>query len=426
MKLMTGNGRFDGPDNPLSPLTIVVARGQDVRFWIVKPWMIRMCATALAGVAVAGAVLALYLLAPSTGTQGEPVVLQARMQRAYEERISSLRAELNRVATHQSSEQQALERKIMELLSRQERLTERHSWLGPLLERAEQLNASSKPIPVPTPRPQIESPAEKKEDNGIEHVAIAGNAFASVATPKVPWPIRKENPLDNSNELFQALDQSLQNLESDQVERVDRLTEETYRTIEAIGEALDAAGISISTPDQKNAGGPLLPVSATLPFEDKARELDEALSRLEALKRKVRRIPIAHPVPGAQVTSSFGMRRDPLLGRTAYHAGMDFRASPGSPVRAAASGIVVEAGWNGGYGRMVEVDHGNGIRTRYAHLSNVLVKIGDRIDNGGVIGRVGSSGRSTGPHLHYEIRQNHRPINPRKLIKAGQHLAELL
>ena len=419
MKLKTSNGRFDGPDNPL---TIIVARGQDVQFWVVRPWMIRACVTALAGVAVIGAAVTLHMMTQRHEMRSEPA-LQARMQRAYEDRISTLRAQLHQVTDRQTDEQKALERKITELLDRQERLTERHSWLRPILERAEQLNTSSKPIPVPTPRPQFRTPMG---EDGIDHAVIAGNAYASVVTPKIPWPIRKARPLEDPEELFQALDRSLQNLEEDQVQRVDRLTEETYRTIEAIEDALDSAGIKIMDRRQQNAGGPLIAVSGTLPFEERARGLGEALNQLEELKRKVRRIPVAHPIPGAQVTSSFGMRRDPLLGRTAYHAGMDFRASPGSPVRAAAAGIVVEAGWTGGYGRMVEIDHGNGIRTRYAHLSRVLVRAGDRIDNGGIIGRVGSSGRSTGPHLHYEVRRKNSPINPQKLIKAGQRLAELL
>ncbi|WP_051469761.1 M23 family metallopeptidase [Chelativorans sp. J32] len=418
MKLKRGNRRFDGQEKPL---TIILARGQNVRYWILRPWMLLAGAAAAFGLAAAG-VAAPFLLLSSPASE-EPTELPARMQQSYEDRISSLRAELDRVTRDQKSDQKALERKITELLDRQERLTLRHSWLSPILERAEELNTSAKPIPVPTPRPQVQEPAG---ENRVDHTTITGSAFASIATPKIPWPVRSERPFDQPDELFRALDRSLRSLETDQAEQIDRLTEETYRKIDAIDEALGSAGIKINSRYGQNAGGPFIPISGYLPIEERARGLDEALNRLQELKRKIRYMPIAHPVPGAHVTSNFGARRDPILGRTAFHAGLDFRASPGSPVRAAAAGIVVEAGWQGGYGRMVEIDHGNGIRTRYAHLSKVLVSVGDRITNGGIIGQVGSSGRSTGPHLHYEVRRKDAPVNPRKLIKLGEHLAKLL
>jgi murein DD-endopeptidase MepM/ murein hydrolase activator NlpD len=108
------------------------------------------------------------------------------------------------------------------------------------------------------------------------------------------------------------------------------------------------------------------------------------------------------------------------------HSGLDFKVPSGRKVRAAGQGTVVSAGWNGGYGRMVEIDHGDGLTTRYAHLSKISVKEGDVIERGGVVGKVGSSGRSTGAHLHYEIRRNGTAINPLRFIKAGRKIAQLL
>jgi murein DD-endopeptidase MepM/ murein hydrolase activator NlpD len=105
------------------------------------------------------------------------------------------------------------------------------------------------------------------------------------------------------------------------------------------------------------------------------------------------------------------------------HSGLDFRASSGDPVRATAIGKVVNAGWQGGYGQMVEIDHGNGLSTRYGHLSKIIARVGQSIQIGQVIGEVGSTGRSTGPHLHYETRIDGEAVDPQKFLRAGVRLA---
>jgi murein DD-endopeptidase MepM/ murein hydrolase activator NlpD len=122
----------------------------------------------------------------------------------------------------------------------------------------------------------------------------------------------------------------------------------------------------------------------------------------------------------------FGPRRDPIIGRPAFHSGIDFRAPPGAPIKSAGAGTVVSAGWNGGYGRMVEVDHGNGITTRYAHMSRISVSRGDKVETGTVLGRVGSTGRSTGPHLHFEVRKGGEAVDPRPFLRAGRKIADLI
>src|SRR5690606_14973233 len=124
--------------------------------------------------------------------------------------------------------------------------------------------------------------------------------------------------------------------------------------------------------------------------------------------------------PGRAVTSGFGVRKDPLIGTAALHAGMDFRSRTGSPVLASGLGKVVRAGWNGGYGRMVEIDHGDGYVTRYAHMSRIDVAVGQTVEAGDKIGASGNSGRSTGPHLHYEVRKDGAPLNPLRFLKAGK------
>jgi murein DD-endopeptidase MepM/ murein hydrolase activator NlpD len=113
---------------------------------------------------------------------------------------------------------------------------------------------------------------------------------------------------------------------------------------------------------------------------------------------------------------------DPFVRQLAMHTGVDFRGEPGDPVRAAAAGKIIQAERNGGYGLMVEVDHGSGILTRYAHLSAVSVSEGATVDVGAVIGRIGSTGRSTGPHLHYEVRVNGEAVDPQRYLRAGLRL----
>jgi murein DD-endopeptidase MepM/ murein hydrolase activator NlpD len=125
------------------------------------------------------------------------------------------------------------------------------------------------------------------------------------------------------------------------------------------------------------------------------------------------------------MSSPFGMRLDPFLGRPAIHTGIDMRGETGEPVHATATGRVSIAGREGGYGNMVEVTHGNGLATRYGHLSEIDVKVGQTVRIGEIIGRIGSTGRSTGPHLHYETRINDEPVDPQKFLRAGIRLGSL-
>ena len=147
-------------------------------------------------------------------------------------------------------------------------------------------------------------------------------------------------------------------------------------------------------------------------------ELLESLLMDSQLREALR--PKGWPVIGGYVSSRFGYRRDPINGRRAFHEGVDIANRQGAPVKAAAAGVVTYAGRRAGYGLMVEINHGNGLATRYAHLSGGLVKVGEKVEKGAKIGLVGTSGRSTGPHLHFEILRNGRPLNPRKYLRAGR------
>lgn len=150
--------------------------------------------------------------------------------------------------------------------------------------------------------------------------------------------------------------------------------------------------------------------------------LQEAIEETARLRAGLDAIPLRSPAPGASFSSGFGNRPDPFLGTLAFHSGLDLAAAPGTAARVTASGTVVSAGWNGGYGLMVEVSHAHGYSTRYAHLSAISVSEGQELKAGDVVGRVGSTGRSTGPHLHYETRLNDVALDPRKMLAAGARL----
>ena len=171
-------------------------------------------------------------------------------------------------------------------------------------------------------------------------------------------------------------------------------------------------------------GGPFVPLPTNSPeaaaFARAATQAQSAIATAEKLHRIAAYVPLAAPLPGRlEVTSPFGPRIDPFLGRPALHTGVDLRDDYGAPVRATADGTVSLASADGGYGNLVEIDHGNGLSTRYAHLSSFAVRPGQKIKAGAIIGRIGETGRATGPHLHYETRINGEPVNPERFLKAG-------
>jgi murein DD-endopeptidase MepM/ murein hydrolase activator NlpD len=130
-------------------------------------------------------------------------------------------------------------------------------------------------------------------------------------------------------------------------------------------------------------------------------------------------LPTAQPVPGSHLGSPFGFRIDPITGRSALHTGLDFQADPGTPILAAAGGVVVVQEYHAAYGNMIEIDHGNNLITRYAHASATFVKKGDLVKRGQKIAAVGSTGRSTGPHLHFEVLADGSPQDPQKFLVQG-------
>ncbi|MGE0501805.1 MAG: M23 family metallopeptidase [Rhizobiaceae bacterium] len=406
------------------PHTVIIARGDDIRHFTVRPWAVALLGSALSAIAI-GYLLATSYLVLRDDLIGAAAARQARMQQAYEDRISALRAQVDRITSRQLLDQKLMETKVTELLERQSQLTARHGRLEPIVDREGGLPAAA---PVPQGKPDIRASLFGEEKNA----ALA--FFAAESSPFSLWSTRGprapgETAADKADKLFVAINHSLRTIETEQLARISTLAEDAYQTADAIALALESAGLPVDADyGQQAMGGPLLAIEAASAsaFDTRVKELDEALEHLEAMKDEARRYPIANPAPGQPVSSGFGVRKDPLLGSPAMHAGMDFRAPANSPARATAPGKVVKAGWAGGYGRMVEIDHGNGFSTRYAHLKKIRVKVGQPVEIGTLVGNVGSSGRSTGPHLHYEVRRNGDAINPLKFLKAGKKVAQFL
>ncbi|UCI33115.1 M23 family metallopeptidase [Mesorhizobium sp. B4-1-4] len=419
------------------PHTVIIARGNEIRHFTIRPWLAAFIGSALAAIAI-GYLLATSYLVLRDDLIGATTARQARMQQAYEDRISALRAQVDRITSRQLLDQQLMETKVSELLERQTQLSQRHGRLGPLLERAENEVGA-----VPAEDPATAAKTDKRaEVTGSINQPARNYAVASLSAdlgaadtrPFSLWstrtdPLPSDSAADRADKLFVSINQSLKSIENDQLTRISTLADNAYKSADAIQQALQAAGLPVDNDFGKNesdVGGPLIPLDSSMMFDSKVKELDEALDTLDHLKKEARQLPLANPAPGHSVTSPFGVRTDPILGTAALHSGMDFRAPIGMVARVTAPGVVTKAGWNGGYGRMVEVDHGNGFATRYGHLSEIDVSIGQKLDAGAIIGKTGSSGRSTGPHLHYEVRHNGEAIDPLRFLTVGKKVAQFL
>ncbi len=174
-------------------------------------------------------------------------------------------------------------------------------------------------------------------------------------------------------------------------------------------------------------GGPLIPF-----FDDEDKQLhptlerlNNALVRMDQLERTLLTIPSAMPADINMMSSGYGYRRDPFTGGGAMHSGIDFKGPHGQPILSAARGTITHAGWKSGYGKTVEITHGNGLMTRYAHLSKIHVTTGQKVKQGLQVGAMGSTGRSTGTHLHFEVRLNGKAVNPRPFLEANTDVLKI-
>lgn len=212
------------------------------------------------------------------------------------------------------------------------------------------------------------------------------------------------------------------------VERLTRFADHRAATaaqrIRALG--LDPNAMVARLNDRSAQGGPLIEL-----FGPRRRALDPrferlgiSLARMDALERGLAGIPQHLPASLNYISSGFGYRADPFTGGAAFHAGLDFKGPIGAPIYSAAAGRVSFVGVQQGYGNVVEIDHGNGLMTRYAHMSGFRTRVGQPVQAGQQIGLIGSTGRSTGPHLHFEVHVNDRAVNPRPFLEAASHVQQ--
>jgi murein DD-endopeptidase MepM/ murein hydrolase activator NlpD len=224
---------------------------------------------------------------------------------------------------------------------------------------------------------------------------------------------------------------ALARIEARQLAFVERLTRYADRRAAKAEQAIRHLGLNPATmlaagQDQQAQGGPLdlLSTGRDGSIDPRFERLGLSLARMDALERGLKAIPQVMPADISMISSGFGYRADPFNGHGAMHAGLDFRGPIGSPIHAAAKGVVSFVGQESGYGNVVEISHGKGLMTRYAHMSAFHSHIGQPVEAGQVIGAIGSTGRSTGPHLHFEVRINGRAVNPRPFLESAPHVLE--
>jgi murein DD-endopeptidase MepM/ murein hydrolase activator NlpD len=361
------------------------------------------------------------------------IARQAEMQYAYEDRIAELRAKVDRTTSRQMLDQEQFDKKLDQIMRREATLESRATALGAMPD----VTGSIRP-PARSGAAANETPA-----SGVPKPSPISDTVIFVAPPDrearlesrapviVNAPAAKFAKAGGVDSVLGRLQTSLDQVESRQLatlSSVEDSMESRMRRMRGVFSdlGLDMAQLEAATP-RSGMGGPFIPVKLAAdagPFERQLYRINVSRAQVDRLNRTLAQVPYRKPVIGeVEFTSGFGVRSDPFLGRPAMHTGLDFRAATGDPVRATANGKVASAGWAGGYGRMVEVDHGNGLSTRYGHLSEIGVKVGDAIKIGQVIGAVGSTGRSTGPHLHYETRIDGEAVDPQKFLRAGVRLS---
>lgn len=420
---------------------IIFAHGDSVQVLRIAPWL--------------GALFVLFVLATSVGVIASASYLffrdelftasikrQHQIQVAYEDRISDLRRQIDRITSRQLLNQQAYETRVERLLTEHTQLYQQGARMDALLDQAGQLGL----VPRQAPPSPIVPPNQGAMVLGTESPAFAANSFAPIPegeliTGSIPQlPTQRglaaiEQAVTDPAGMLNSIEEIVDVRSHNQVIALASLAATADQEVESITSELSDLGIRVTLPSASlsptatssavldGVGGPLLaPLAGDEQFsvyvEDAARALDD----LDAARDAISSVPIAAPAREGRLTSRFGNRRDPFTRRSAFHSGIDYAAPTGTPVYAPADGVVTASGRAGGYGIRVEIDHPHGLSTRFAHLSRALVSRGTQVRAGDLIGRIGSTGRSTGPHLHYEVRRGSRAVDPMPFIRVGQTL----
>jgi murein DD-endopeptidase MepM/ murein hydrolase activator NlpD len=353
---------------------------------------------------------------------------QAEMQFAYEDRIAELRAQVDRIMSRQLLDQEQFEKKLNVLLQRQSTLEQRAAALGGDVSSTGSIKPAriAPPSAMQTPRPSpindtIIFVAPPDREARLQSRELQTNATR----------VAERTTTGGLNGMLARVSLSLDKVEQKQSAALTDLEERIDIKARSMRSVLADLGVDAARmPADASVGGPFVPLkppqSGASAFERQLYRINVARAQVDRFSHALIAVPVRKPVIGdVDMSSPFGMRMDPFLGRPAVHTGIDLRGEIGEPVRATATGRVSVAGREGGYGNMVEINHGNGLATRYGHLSQIDVKVGQTVRIGEVIGRIGSTGRSTGPHLHYETRVNGEAIDPQKFLRAGLRLGSI-
>ena len=318
---------------------------------------------------------------------------------AYEDRIAQLRVEVDRLHSRSYAQAGDINLQLQELAQQQEVLLEQHQLVRVLVDKAGEL--------------------------GIEAATLAQPADSVAPLAYADVPTASGNPdIDaTSAAVNQMMDETQFAMTS--------IAETAIARTDSIVAEMGDLGIVVDLPARDDGiGGPLL---AAVDGVDNATTIDDANAVMEALVRykaardSIDGAPVHMPISGNfRRSSGFGNRTDPFTGSRAFHSGLDFAAATGSTVLSAGSGTVTFVGTRSGYGKLVEITHDDGFVTRYGHLSAYLSHEGQRVNTGTPIAKVGSTGRSTGPHLHFEVRKGDSAINPKAFLDAGTRLQALL
>lgn len=315
---------------------------------------------------------------------------------AYENRIAQLRVEVDRLHSRSYAQTGDINLQLQELAQQQEVLIEQHQLVRALVDKADQLGIEVAAFPAGTETTQ--------------HVSLAPNGNPDIGA--------------TAASVAQMMDETQYAMTS--------IAETATARTESIVSALGGLGIRLDLPEALDGvGGPLLAPSGgaadVSPMVEDANAVMAALLRYKAARAGSETAPIHMPIAGNfRQSSSFGNRTDPFTGGRAFHSGMDFAAPAGTTVLSAGKGVVSFVGTRSGYGKVVEVRHDNGLVTRYAHLSDYLSREGQAVNTGTPIALVGSTGRSTGPHLHFEVRRANDAINPKAFLETGKKLRAIL
>jgi murein DD-endopeptidase MepM/ murein hydrolase activator NlpD len=351
---------------------------------------------------------------------------QADMQFAYEDRIAELRAQVDRVTSRQLLDQEQFDQKLQTLLRRQSALEQRTS----VIINDGLTTGSIKPSRLPTAEAPIRKTLKPSPINDTVIFLAPPDREARLQSRELPASATRLAGNISSGGLDGVLARvslSLDKIDRNQIATLTDVEEQVDTKARRIGGVLADLGVNVGKHPVSGTGGPFVPLrapkSGASAFERQLYRINVARAQIDRYTHALVAVPVRKPIIGeVDMSSPFGMRMDPFMKGPAIHTGIDLRGDTGDPVRVTADGTVTIAGWNGGYGNMVEVNHGNGFSTRYGHMSKIEVRVGQHVKIGQTIGRIGSTGRSTGPHLHYETRIDGEAVDPQKFLRAGLRL----